>query len=108
MSLAQTKEKDFFEEFGLSVTTGDVVVGQTYPVYGMITKILDDKPGDVKVELNFGITARMNVSDAEGIDTLKERLFESGIFVSTVLAKNPSIEVACQTVIFGRRQGCCA
>lgn len=97
-------EKDFFEKFGLEVTTGEVEVGKTYPIYGMITKILNDIPGGVEVELNFSIRANMAIPDITKIELLKERAFEPGIFVSTVKSKESGIEVDCSTVVFGKRQ----
>lgn len=95
---------NFFEKFGLEVTAGEVQVGQTYPIYGMITKILDDTPGSVKVEINFSIRASMTIPDNDKIELLKERAFEPGIFVSTVTGKEEGISVDCSTVVFGRRQ----
>lgn len=98
------KERDFFEEFGLEVQAGEVAVGATYPIYGMITKFISDAPGDVEVELNFNIKAKLDVKDEGGIQTLKDRLFETGIFVSTVVAKEPCVNVICKTVVYGRKQ----
>ena len=105
MGLAKAEEKNLFDEYGLEVSQGEVEVGQTYPIFGMITKILEDTPGKVIVELNYGIRARMNVPDQGKLDLLRERAFETGIFVSSVLAKDPGIEVDCKLVIFGRKQG---
>ena len=98
------EEQNFFEKFGLEVSTGDVEVGQTYPIYGMITKFLDDTPGHVVVELNFNIRANMAIPDSSKVNLLKERAFEPGIFVSTVKKKEDGVEVECSTVVFGRRQ----
>ena len=98
------KDQNFFEKFGLEVACGEVEVGQTYPIYGMITKILDDRPGSVVVELNFSIKAQMTIPTQDKVDLLKERAFEPGIFISTVKAKAEQIEVDCQTVVFGRKQ----
>ena len=100
----ETGEKDFFEKFGLEVTTGEVEVGKTYPIYGMITKVLNDEPGAVEVELNFSIRANMAIPDTQKIELLKERAFEPGIFVSTVKSKDGGIAVDCSTVVFGKRQ----
>ncbi|NDC37370.1 MAG: hypothetical protein EBZ48_04885 [Proteobacteria bacterium] len=97
-------EKDFFDKFGLEVTTGDVEIGKTYPIYGMITKIISDSPGCVVVEINFSIRASMTIPDATKIELLKERAFEPGIFVSTIRSKESGIEVDCSTVVFGKRQ----
>jgi hypothetical protein len=101
----EIKDGNFFEKLGCEVKSGDVEVGNTYPLYGMITKILDETPGHVVVEINFSITANMSIPDRDKIELLKERAFEPGIFVSTVTTKDPRIEVDCSTVVFGKRQG---
>ena len=105
MELTKRGEQDLFEKFGLQLAVGDVEVGQTYPIFGMITKLLNEDPGAVVVEINHNIRARMNIPDQQRIELLKERAFESGIFISTIMSKEPTVEVECQTVIFGRRQG---
>ena len=98
-------KENFFEKFGLEVTIGDVEIGQTYPIYGMITKVLSETIGSVIVEINFSIKATMTVPDALKIELLKERAFEPGIFVATVTSKNDAgLSVDCSTVVFGKRQ----
>lgn len=94
-----------FEDLGLQVVQGDVEVGKTYPIFGMITRLIDETPGNVVVELNYSIVAKMTINEADRVELLKERAFESGIFVSTILTKEPAIEVDCQLVVFGKRQG---
>src|SRR5690606_17534003 len=96
------KEENFFERFGLEVQHGNVEIGKTYPVYGMITKIIQEDPDDFIVEINFNIEARMQIGDADKVQLVKERAFEPGIFVSTVIANDPKIIVDCTTVVFGR------
>lgn len=100
-----TNEENLFDQLGLEVAHGDVEVGNTYPIFGMITRLIDDTPGHVVAEINHSIIANMNVTEASRVEILKERAFESGIFVSTVVQKEPKVEVDCQVVIFGRRQG---
>lgn len=100
----ENAEKNFFDKFGLEVTTGEVEIGKTYPIYGMITKVLSDEPGNVVVELNFSIRANMSIPDTTKIELLKERAFEPGIFVSTVKSKDSGVCVDCSTVVFGRKQ----
>src|SRR5580765_5374683 len=97
----ENKDLDFFEKFGLEVATGEVEIGSTYPIYGMITKLIDDTPGNVIVEINFSIRANMAIPDASKVEILKERAFEPGIFVSTVISKDGGITVDCSTVVFG-------
>ncbi len=99
------QEGDLFEQLGLEIAQGEVEIGSTYPIFGMITKFINEKAGEVVVELNHCIIANMNVTEDNKVDLLKERAFESGIFVSTVVAKDPKVEVDCQVVIFGKKQG---
>lgn len=98
------KEANFFEKFGLEVANGEVEVGRTYPIYGMITKLLSEDPGNIVVELNFSIKANMAIPDMSKVELLKQRAFEPGIFVSTIVSKDNGIEVDCSTVVFGRKQ----
>ncbi len=104
MDSTDNNQPNFFEKFGLEVATGEVEVGQTYPIYGMITKLIDETPGSVVVELNFAIKANMVIPDEKKVNLLKERAFEPGIFVSTVRSKDDGIEVDCATVVFGKKQ----
>ena len=105
MDSTDNNQPNFFEKFGLEVATGEVEIGQTYPIYGMITKLIDDTPGSVVVELNFSIKANMVIPDEKKVNLLKERAFEPGIFVSTVRSKDDgNIQVDCATVVFGRKQ----
>ena len=105
MAVQEEKEGNFFEEFGLKVTQGEVEVGNTYPIFGMITRFIDDIPGKVVAEINYNIEAKFNVPDSTKLELLKERAFESGIFVSKVVSKEPVVKVECKTVIFGKKQG---
>jgi hypothetical protein len=100
----ENKESNFFEKFGLEVAAGEVEIGQTYPIYGMITKLISQAPGNVVVELNFSIRAHMAIPDETKIELLKERAFEPGIFVSTIKSKEDGVVVDCSTVVFGRKQ----
>lgn len=104
MELGKDSGRDFFDELGLEVTEGEIEVGGTYPIFGMVTAILHESPGQVVAEINHNIRALILVTDPEKIELLKRRAFESGIFVSTVLSKEPSIQVECRTIIFGRPQ----
>lgn len=101
----ESSEKNFFEKFGLEVQSGEVEVGQTYPIYGMITEIVDETPGKVVVVLNYSIEAQMTIPEEKKVELLKERAFEPGIFISKVTEKGENgVKVDCQTVVFGKRQ----
>ena len=101
---SSNNESNFFEKYGLEVAAGEVEIGQTYPIYGMVTSILEETPGEVLVEINYSIKAKMAIPDQEKIELLKGRAFEPGIFVSTVTSKEDGICVDCSTVVFGKRQ----
>lgn len=103
--MSTNKDNNFMEKFGLNVQNGDVEVGATYPLYAMITNILDDTPGNVLVELNFSIIANLNLPTQEKVEIIKGRAFEPGIFVSTIINKDsPKTTVDCHTIIFGKRK----
>ncbi len=97
------KTPNLLEEYGLEVTAGEVEEGKTYPIFGMVTKILNDIPGEVEVELNFSIIAKMNLPTPAKVELLKKRAFEPGIFLSKILTKSDTMIVDCQTVIFGKQ-----
>lgn len=88
---------------GFEIKEGTVEVGNTYCLYGMITKIIAAVPGAVVVEINNSIIAKMAIPEESKIELLKERSFEPGIFVSKIIAKHPKTEVEVSTVIFGER-----
>lgn len=102
--MSKSEGENFFDKFGLEVSNGEVEIGKTYPIYGMITSLLDETPGKVVVEINYSIRANMAVPDKSKVELLKERAFEPGIFVSTVTSKEDGIAVDCSTVVFGKRQ----
>jgi hypothetical protein len=73
----------------------------------MVTNILSEDPehpSGVMIEINRNITAKIRLCDTTKLQMLKERAFETGIFISTIVAKKPSILVECETIIFGRPQ----
>lgn len=95
----------FFNKFSLKVENSDVEVGKTYPIYGMITKIINEVPGEVEVELNYSLIAKLNLNSADKVEAIKRHAFEPGIFVSTIVKKESEVtEVDCHTVIFGKRK----
>ena len=98
------REQNLFELLGLEVRPGAVEVGETYPIFGMITDLSSEVEGRVTAELNHNITAYISVEDSAKVDLLKQKAFETGIFVCRVLATNPRLEVECQAVIFGKNQ----
>ncbi len=92
------------DDLGLKITKGEVEVGGTYPLFGMITAIEELEDGSIVAEINHNIKANMIISDKSRVDILRARAFETGIFVSTVISKEPSLVVDCQAVIYGKPQ----
>ena len=85
------------------IKEGEVVEGETYPLYGMITKFLDETPNNVVVEINHQYKAIMQIPETKSINLLKERAFDPGIFVAKIISKYPIMIVEVSTVIFGKR-----
>lgn len=92
------------DELKMEVFQREVQVGATYPIFGMITEIEEHESGAIYAQINSNIRARLNQIDHGKLEFLRERAFESGIFVSTVTAKGEKIEVDCKTIIFGHKQ----
>lgn len=104
MNSVPNNDSNFFDKFGLEVRSGDVEVGKTYPIYGMITNFISEEPGNTVVELNFNIVAKMSIPSQDKLDVLMNRSFEPGIFVGTVVDTEDKLTIDCSTVIFGRKQ----
>jgi hypothetical protein len=94
---------DFFDKYNLTVEVGDVEVGRVYPLYGMITKILDDSFDNFTIEIGGGISLRCALKDQDSIELIKERAFEPGIFVTEITNIEP-VEGHCTTIVFGKKQ----
>jgi hypothetical protein len=92
------------EELGVQIGSSEVEVGETYPIFGVITGIEEEGDGNVVAIINHNIRAEMYISKEDRLNVLKSRAFESGIFVATVKQKDPEIVVECQAVIFGKSQ----
>lgn len=110
-----SEDNDFFEKNGLEVAYDTVEVGKTYPVYGMITDILDSaliNTSPVKCVINFNMLVEMNGITKESFATIKDRALEPGIFITTIEKYNKDAdnkvtyqyEGACSTVVFGKKQ----
>jgi hypothetical protein len=110
------------KELNLEVATQAVEVGKEYPIFGMITSIAKDSLDNFVVIINYNIKVVILVNNQKNLDIIKDRIFESGIFLTQILAindslndpedliKNPSkieifpFEGVCKTVIYGTRE----
>jgi hypothetical protein len=99
-----------FHELGMEIVEGQPKVGDTVPMYGMITNILAETENNLVVEVNYNIKLTINNSTKENIQIVKERIFEPGIFIVTITnffqdkIQSHAYEAISKTVIFGRRQ----
>jgi len=98
-----TTKDNVFDKMGITIKYGDVQVGETYPIYGAITKIENDTPGNVRVVVNYNIHLLMNVEELDKIDTLKNRAFEPAIFVAKITEIGATVRGECTTVVFGKQ-----
>jgi hypothetical protein len=98
-------EANFFEQYGLELQKKkNLSIGETYPIYGMITEVLEETPAGVEVVINFNLKACLLVDCPEKRGIILDRAFEPGIFVSTVTGiDGKAISVDCKTVVFGRK-----
>ncbi len=70
----------------------------------MITSVEETGGEQVRLVINYNITAYIQLDDAEKLAIIKQRAFESGIFFSRVVAKEPHVEVECSKIVFGKSQ----
>lgn len=105
-------QKKTFADLGIEIALIPPKVGETVPLYGMITNILAETENTLVVEINYNIKLTINNTTKDHIKTIKERIFEPGIFVSTITnvfddlgeSKTHHYEATSNLVIFGIRQ----
>jgi hypothetical protein len=100
----KSESSGIFDSLGMSVQYGQVEVGQTYPIYGAITEIKDTTPGQMIIIVNSNIELALTVSELDKVDLLKSRMFEPGIFITTIKTIGDIIKGECSTVVFGKRE----
>lgn len=95
------KPENLLGKWGIFIDEAEVEVGKEYPIYGFITKIINDTVGAVEIEVNYNISLSCHIESVENINTLKSRAFEPGIFFTTITSKTP-ICGTCGVIVFGR------
>lgn len=91
-----------FDDANLSVKYAQVEVGETYPIYGMITEFVCDVPGSVVITVNNNIELSVTVENEDKLALLKSRCFEPGIFVCKIEHVDPAVRGTCSTIVFGK------
>jgi hypothetical protein len=79
-------------------------IGRTYPVYGMITEIISEKP--LVIRVNNQLEGTCLVEDQDKIDLVKSRSMEPGIFITTFEGQKEDGMYfgTVKTIVFGRKQ----
>lgn len=101
------KEEDFFEKYGLSIEKTQPELDKWYPIFGMVTNVLDERKDYLEVEVNYNIKMKILTDKQESREIIKNRALETGIFHCkfTSLDEETNIYTAdCKTVIFGKPQ----
>jgi hypothetical protein len=96
-------------------------VGQTYPIFGMLTDLNENPDMSFLTDMDttmlgkqfFQIEVNKQIilfvpsredNNQELVDTLKNRMFDTAIFISTILENDPVVIGYCSTVIFGKQE----
>jgi len=102
-------KEDFFDKHGLELKTAIPELNVWYPLFGMITDVIEEKEDSLIVEMNFNIKMTIYTDNSEHKNIIKEKSLESGIFYAKFISydkteeKHP-YEAECKTVIFGKPQ----
>lgn len=94
---------NLLNRLGMTLAYGEVEVGKTYPLYGMVTKIIDEKMDDFTIQVNHKIVLKCSIQDENFVNQIKERAFEPGIFIATITQTEP-VSGDCSTIVFGRKK----
>lgn len=111
------KNKKFDTE---AVDLKNIVVGKSYPLFGMITSIVENTPERFVGIINYTMKATFNSLTETFREMVVNRVFEPGIFVCEVLAVNEKhtvgedfqynentvfqLELSVETVIFNKKR----
>lgn len=98
-------DDNFLDKFGFEIKQADVEVGKTYPLYGAITKIIDESQENFTIEINNQIELKCTISTdfPKYLEMVKRRAFEPAVFVAEITSKDP-LQGHCSTIVFGRTQ----
>lgn len=100
----ENTEKDLLSPSELKLEYREVEVGEVYPLYGYITKIIEENGNNLTIEVNNNIELKLlSIDDVGKINIIKERVFEPAIFVSKINdSKDNRLFGECSVVIFGK------
>lgn len=98
----------------------DLIIGEIYPLFGIITDIYE-QDGRIIVQINNNMHIEMKEGFGEGktlahgnvedklsckpkTEILKDYLLEKGIFISKLVQIEPEIKFVCQVVLLGKKE----
>ena len=100
----ENAEKDILSSENFKLEYATPKIGETYPLYGYITKIISETDNDLTIEINNNIELKLlSINDPDKINTIKEKVFEPAVFVSKITETNETrLFGECSVVIFGK------
>lgn len=102
MNHLDQKTRETEAGLAVAISSSKLAVGSTYPILGAITKVFLNESGEFIAVINDNVFAKISLSEEKEIQLLKQKAFETGIFICTVLAIGQQLEVECQAAIFGQ------
>jgi len=103
MKNKQENNLDFIEPLEFSVKNNDVVVGETYPIYGKINDIVKSSDGKIVLLVNDNVELTLDINKDTILDELIAQAFEPGIFISTIDNLDFNIKATCSTIVFDKK-----
>jgi len=124
--------KPFFDNYDLKESNvEELKLGEIYPIYGMITEILEEdlENSSVVVKLLPDMVLNLHIDSQDKLNLIRDRAFEPGIFMTKITEKSnlngtrsvldfDTLEVVeeitsedasnlvghCKTIVFGKKQ----
>lgn len=94
---------DFIDPIEFSLKNQNVHIGETYPIYGKITDIIESSDGQIILLVNDNVELTLSVEDDYTLSELLSQCFEPGIFVSTIDSLDTNIKGTCTAIVFDRK-----
>jgi hypothetical protein len=95
---------DFIDPMEFSVENNDVVVGETYPIYGKINDIVKLSDGKIILLVNDNVELTLDINKETILDELIAQAFEPGIFISTIDSLDYNVKATCSSIVFDKKK----
>ncbi|CAB4141235.1 hypothetical protein UFOVP410_74 [uncultured Caudovirales phage] len=94
--------KNVIDDFEFALESGEVEIGETYPIYGKITDLDRITETSVVLTVNNDIKLTLDLVKDNDIEELKANFFEPAIFISTIDNLDKNINATCSAIVFGK------